>query len=673
MSAPCCACADGFRYPRRFRACSPIAMSTDASQSSPKVDTQRQSGPALSEATRAKEAAVPPPTAVRLEGLAEALQQARSALSFVGPAGRFHVANLRLVLLRNALIVLALVAAVVLVVVVGVREANRPTLTIAAFDVPPSLEARGLTGQVLAKALFDELIRRRELVTTLDSGDLKGAWAENRVDVAIPQAGFTLQSVFRYLRHATGNETSIDGEIVLDGDHATLKVRVAGKPPAVVQGLLAQWEQLVADAAGGVLEVAQPAVQAAWLGLKAQTPADLAALSQHVRKMQQANPSHSGAVLSVAYDAYGSAIMRQGRVEDAVLAFGEAMALDPDNGVAVINLANAKADKRDYEEAAPLFAKAQSMRLPDAVKLRALRSRIVGATNTGDCDAAAQALRDARASPLYESWKFITTEATYAALCDYEEARAVAMAAKAHALHPQDADYAELLAFLSFLRPEDRYREQGFKISREAIAAGVEDAGLYSNFMFVLVIAGRFDEAAEMQAKVERLVRDPVRIDRDRAVVSGIVHVERKEYAKADEAFRRLFATVPPREEWQFSRLAQIQVGLGRHDEAMAIYRDGLKRLPRNCGLWQEMGSAQATRGRPEDITAALATFEQGIAAVPKCGLTTNAAARLLIAQGRSAEAKAKLDALIRQAPNSDGAVIAKEILSGMAAAAGKS
>ena len=33
---------------------------------------------------------------------------------------------------------------------------------------------------------------------------------------------------------------------------------------------------------------------------------------------------------------------------------------------------------------------------------------------------------------------------------------------------------------------------------------------------------------------------------------------------------------------------------------------------------------------------------------MPKCGLTYNAAARLLIAQGRSAEAKAKLDALIK-------------------------
>ena len=68
------------------------------------------------------------------------------------------------------------------------REAYRQTLTIAAFDVPEKLAERGITGQVVAKALFDELIKRRELVTTLESGELKGAWAENRADVAIPEA-----------------------------------------------------------------------------------------------------------------------------------------------------------------------------------------------------------------------------------------------------------------------------------------------------------------------------------------------------------------------------------------------------------------------------------------------------------------------------------------------------
>ena len=59
----------------------------------------------------------------------------------------------------------------------------------------------------------------------------------------------------------------------------------------------------------------------------------------------------------------------------------------------------------------------------------------------------------------------------------------------------------------------------------------------------------------------------------------------------------------------------------------------------------------------------ALTTFEKGIAAVPKCGLNYNAAVRLLIKQNRIPEAKQKLYALIKIAPNSDGAVIAKEIL----------
>jgi tetratricopeptide (TPR) repeat protein len=642
-------------------------MNTEASPNSPPVDPPGPAEAVVSEAGQADAAAAPPPTAVRLEGLAEALQQARSALAFVGPAGRFHVANLRMVLLRNALIVVALLALLVLVVAVAVREARRPTLTIAAFDVPASLEARGLTGQVLAKALFDELIRRRELVTTLDSGDLKGAWAENRVDVAIPQSGFTLQSVFRYLRYASGNETSIDGEIVLDGDTATLKVRVAGKPPAVAQGPLAQWEQLVADAAGGVLEAAQPAVQAAWLGLKAQTPADLAALSRHLRKMQQANPPHSGAVMSVAYDAYGGALQRLGRSDDALRAFDEALKLDPGNGVAVINAARARFDRRDFAEAAQLYQRAQSMKLPDAVKAAAMRSRIAGATNTGDCDAAALALADAKRSPVYQPLEFVNNEATFTALCEFEEARAIALISGAHALHPEDARLANIYAVLQIRRPEFRYREQGFEIARAAIAAGVEDRFLYGNFRGRLWEAGRFEEAEQIKSRLERLYTAPGALERLRAESEPFLHHMRGEYAKADEGYTRRFTTSPPREESHFVYWARAKSGLGQHEQAVALLRDGLKLLPRNCVLWQELGSAQAARGRPEDTSAALATFDQGIAAVPKCGLNYNAAARLLIAQGRPAEARAKLETLIKAAPNSDGAVIAKEILAGLA------
>ena len=143
--------------------------------------------------------------------------------------------------------------------------------------------------------------------------------------------------MFRYLRYMTGNEIAIDGEFILNGEDVTMKVRVAGKPPKVVKGKLNEWESLVGELALGVLEVTQPAVLAAYMGIKAQTPEDIKALSKHIVAMQNAAQKPSATVMSVAYDAYGSALLRQSRQEEARAAFAEAMTLDSTNGVAVIN------------------------------------------------------------------------------------------------------------------------------------------------------------------------------------------------------------------------------------------------------------------------------------------------------------------------------------------------
>ena len=220
-----------------------------------------------------------------LKSLTKTLDSVDHELQLLSHATKYSWINHRLILLRNALIAFSILVVVVIVAIACYREAYRQTLTIAAFDVPPKLAERGITGQVIAKALFDELIKRRQLVTTLEAGELKGAWAENRSDVAIPEAKFTLQSVFRYLRYMTGNEISVDGEFILDGEDVTMKVRVAGKAPTIAKGKLADWEALTGELALGVLDVTQPAVVAAYLGLKAETPADLVALSRRLRKM----------------------------------------------------------------------------------------------------------------------------------------------------------------------------------------------------------------------------------------------------------------------------------------------------------------------------------------------------------------------------------------------------
>ncbi len=610
------------------------------------------------------DAPTPIPT-MRVEGLANTLGNIDHELQLLSHATKYNWINQRLILLRNALIAFSVLVVVVVTVVACYREAYRQTLTIAAFDVPEKLADRGITGQVVAKILFDELVKRRDLVTTLEKGELKGAWAENRSDVAIPEAKFTLQSVFRYLRYMTGNEIAVDGEFILDanGEDVTMRVRVAGKAPTIVKGKLANWEALTGDLALGVLDVTQPAVVAAYLGIKAETPEDLVALSKRLRQMSNQDPKLSGAVMSVAYVAYGDALQRQDRLDEAVLAFDQAMTLDPNNGVAVMSAGNTQANQRNYDQSIKLFQRALTMQLPDSVKRLAFTRWSTDGLNAGNCDVAAKALEEARKSPVYDQLRFVSAEANVIARCDYEEARAAALIAKHVAMHPDNERLANTLQGISFNRPENRYRELGIQVSRDAIAAGTNDFFILQNLARALIDFGRVEEGREIYGRAEAagtISRSPRTRRRGAASIEGLIFFQQKEYAKADEIVQRLIAEQPLREWGEFSRYGRLKLAMNQYDEAIAVYNDGLKRLPKNCQLWQDLGTVYATKG---DVPSALASWEKGIAAVPKCGLNYNEAARLLIKQNRVPEAKQKLDTLIKIAPNSDGALIAKEIL----------
>lgn len=342
------------------------------------------------------------------------------------------------------------------------------------------------------------------------------------------------------------------------------------------------------------------------------------------------------------------------------------MVLDPNNGVAVISAAGAQGSQRNYDESGKLFQRALTMQLPDSVKRNAFWLWSVGGTNSGNCDVASKAMEEARKSPVYDPPLFVLPEAGVVARCDFEEARGTALIAKYLAMHHENERYVNTLSAIHFNRPEDRYRELGIQISQDAIAAGVKDVFVYANLAYALLASDRIAEAQEIYGRIalaETASRSPTIWRRAREMFEAQVHYQQKEYAKADEIYRRLITVQPLREVSQFSRYGRIKLALNQYDEAISVYNDGLNLLPKNCQLWQELGTVYATKG---DVATALATFDKGIAAVPKCGLNYNEAARLLIKQNRVPEAKQKLDALIKIAPNSDGAVIAKEILAGM-------
>ncbi len=180
-------------------------------------------------------------TEATLKSLTKTLGNVDHELQLLSHASKYSWVYQRLILLRNALIALSVMVFVVVIAFACYRQAYRQTLTIAGFDAPEKLAERGIAGQVIAKALFDELIKRRELVTTLESGELKGAWTKNRADVAILEAKFTLKSVFRYLLYMTGNEITIVGEIIqraLPALYWATEADRAIEHPSVIQRIL---------------------------------------------------------------------------------------------------------------------------------------------------------------------------------------------------------------------------------------------------------------------------------------------------------------------------------------------------------------------------------------------------------------------------------------------------
>ena len=250
--------------------------------------------------------------------------------------------------------------------------------------------------------------------------------------------------------------------------------------------------------------------------------------------------------------------------------------------------------------------------------------------------------------------------------CDFEEARAVALLAKYVAMHPDNERYAGVLAGIQERRPENRYREQSIQVSRDAIAAGASGFNVSVNLVYALADAGRIDEAREIYDTFRRAQGANAASKSSQrlfALLEAWIHFNNKEYAKADEIIRRDTATSPLREDAEFFLVGRMKLGMRRYDEAIAVFNDGLKRATRSCRLWYQLGAAYATKG---DVATALATFDKAIAAVPKCGLNYNEAARLLIKQNRAPAARQKLETLIKSASNSDGAVIAKEILAGI-------
>ena len=170
----------------------------------------------------------------------------------------------------RAAIQLAAAALVILVaggVVTLLYEAfHSRNVVVEPFQAPASTAARGLTGEVAASRILDELTRLQAANHAhIYERGARSAWS-GEVKLAVPETGFSLSEFSRLLKARFGNDIHIDGDLVeRDGGGLVLTVRGDGVLPKVFTGGASDFDRLAAQAAEYVYAEALPGTYAYYL------------------------------------------------------------------------------------------------------------------------------------------------------------------------------------------------------------------------------------------------------------------------------------------------------------------------------------------------------------------------------------------------------------------------
>jgi tetratricopeptide (TPR) repeat protein len=145
------------------------------------------------------------------------------------------------------------------------NSASSNDLVIDAFQVPPDLAARGVSGPVVAAKLLDKIAAMQ--AQTVSPRPLK-SYANGLPDalkVEIPETGVSLSELDRFLRQKLGHDLHIGGEMVQTDRDIALTARVGIEGSATVTGAQADMDTLLQNLAEQVYRITQPYRYAIWL------------------------------------------------------------------------------------------------------------------------------------------------------------------------------------------------------------------------------------------------------------------------------------------------------------------------------------------------------------------------------------------------------------------------
>ena len=157
-----------------------------------------------------------------------------------------------------------IVGVIVLAMLYGALTSRQ--VIVDAFDAPPALAQRGMTGKVLASGLLDQLTRlQASSRSSVEKRHLSGAWV-NDIKVEVPDTGVSIGEIDRFLHARFGHDVHIGGDLVQTADGGlALTVRGDRILPKTFSGGAADLDKLTTQAAEYIYGAAEPALYATYL------------------------------------------------------------------------------------------------------------------------------------------------------------------------------------------------------------------------------------------------------------------------------------------------------------------------------------------------------------------------------------------------------------------------
>ncbi len=132
-------------------------------------------------------------------------------------------------------------------------------LLVEPFSVPPDLAQRGMTGEVVAAKLLDQLSQMQAQTNSARAAQsYTNDWGQSGLKLDIPETGISFGELDAFLREKLGHDTDITGEIVRTAIGLSLTARAGSVGAETATGSADNLDGLVQKSAEGIYRLTQP-------------------------------------------------------------------------------------------------------------------------------------------------------------------------------------------------------------------------------------------------------------------------------------------------------------------------------------------------------------------------------------------------------------------------------